>query len=208
MHFKMNVRLIGIISALVLAIVVLIGMVFLWPKSFVYSECGHCKMLGTVKNIERLEAVHIGPAGLKITAIVNTACGQQITAKQEIFGKKLILRVKPSGNVTNSGCICDREVTFNLPFVDAKTVELYYENRLLDERSIVNGKLSDGIEFCEDSPAYKPSCYYRLAFMKKNPKFCDKTPNPKKCRKQLNEFLMLTCLKNYNESRCRALFLK
>jgi hypothetical protein len=206
MYLKKRAKHIKIFAVFIAAVIVVLLSIVLWPKSFAYSDCGQCEMLGSEANIERLKSLEVSSFGMKITAVVNTTCYQRVTAKQEFSDGRIILKVEPAGEPISNHCLCDRELTFNLPnYAGAKTVELYYENRLVDKRSIVNNTLSDGLEFCESDATYRPFCYYRAAFMKEDFSFCEKTAEPKRCKEELEEFLTLKCVA-HDGQYCKGFF--
>jgi len=208
-NLKINPKKIKMYGAALLIVLVFIMLLTLWPKSFAYSECGQCEMLGVNANIERIEGIAFGPLGMQIKAIVNTTCYQRISADYEFKNGTIKLMVKPIGEAISNHCLCDRELTFNLPnHTKAKIIELYYSGKLLDKRNIIANNLSDGAEFCDSDVRYRPICYYRLAFMKKDPSFCKKTVDDKACRRELEEFLTLKCLGFHDEEYCNNIFVK
>lgn len=207
--YKVDVKKIEKYGAALLIVLLFITLLALWPKSFAYSECGQCKMLGMGANIERIESLTFGPLGMQIKAIVNTTCYQKISAEYEFENGTVKLMIEPIGEPVSNHCICDRELTFNLPnYADIKAVELYYSGKLLDKRSVIGDRLSDGAEFCDDDVRYRAICYYRLAFMKSDSSFCKKTAKPEQCKSELEEFLMLNCLGYHDEEYCNNIFAK
>jgi len=208
-NLKIDPKRITMYGAALLIVLIFIMLLTLWPKSFAYSECGQCEMLGVNANIERIEGIVFGPSGMQIKAIVNTTCYQRISADHEFENGTIKLMVKPIGEAISNHCLCDREITFNLPnYAKAKSIELYYSGKLLDKRSIIANTLSDGAEFCDSDVRYRQICYYRLAFMKKDPSFCKKTVDEKACKRELEEFLTLKCLSFHNEKYCNNIFVK
>jgi len=205
MVLERKAKYIGVFATFVVAIIVMFLVIFLWPKSFAYSDCGQCEMLGSGTNIERFEGLEVSAFGMRITAVINTKCYQSVTAEQKFSNGRIILKVNPVGKPISNHCICDRQLVFNLPKYTAKTVELYYEDRLIDKRSIIDNTLSDGLEFCESDTTYGSFCYYRAAFMKADASFCEKTAEPEKCKKELEEFLTLKCVA-HDGQYCKSFF--
>jgi len=166
-------------------------------------------MLGLGANIERIESFEQNIFGITVKAIVNTTCYQKISAKHKFENGTIKIFIEPLGESISNHCLCDREIVFNMPnYPDVRVIELYYEEKLMDKRSVFANSLSDGSEFCESDARYRALCYYRLAFMKKDPSFCDKTPKPDKCKSELDSFLTLKCLELHSQEYCNNLFLE
>ncbi|MEM4598922.1 MAG: hypothetical protein QW400_04530 [Candidatus Diapherotrites archaeon] len=188
-----------------LFVLVVFSLILFWPKAFSYSECGNCEMLGLKQNIDRIVSMRKSFFGYEIEVVANTCCETAPSPKTALEGGVLKLNVSAFENKCASGCICDKKITFNIPSSQGlEIVELYIDGTLVDKRSVVDDKITDGEEFCEQIPSYKARCYRRLAFLRSDPDVC-KFSGDEKCAAELQEYMLLKCLSK-KKSDCIALF--
>lgn len=206
---KGNQKLLGTILVFLAIILAIVFIIALWPKAFSYSECGKGEPLGAYAGISRIKEVSFTKDNILVEAVVITACYQKISLESEYSDGQIKISVMPSGgfgSYFSDNCVCDRELKLRLPnYPYARTIEFYLDGKLVDKRTIADGKITDGIEFCESDANYKPLCYYRLAFEREDFELCKKAHDQKECTKKLEEFLTLKCVKSKNPEECRML---
>ncbi|MCX8189833.1 MAG: hypothetical protein N3F05_01235 [Candidatus Diapherotrites archaeon] len=188
-----------------LIILSLFSFALFWPKSFSYTDCGNCEMLGVKKNIERIVSIRKNFFGYEIKVIANTCCGIKLAPKTQISKGIIRLHLNALGSNCPMGCLCDKELKINIPSSqELKVIEFYIDDILIDKRSVYGDKLSNGEEFCEQIPSYKERCYTRVAFIKKDLNLCNISGN-KECFLELQEYLLLSCLSQKIKS-CKEIF--